>query len=232
MGKETFNPSASFPVQRPPRFEPLYGQPLPDPVDDSDSDDEIQFKANRYKNQHSQFYESLKQNVRSESYENLNGALSAADIETIASEVESQVNKSPIKRSDTKKMRDLLEKKRRSQVRRLKQEILESPEREHEVIESFKRQHIGTPVRDEDLRQSVEKNFDSPYSKHRTERKISKHSLDRNLESFNNIFGRENSSYNKYRKMREASEDRSRSREDGSVSRLTYDPTEAITITR
>ena len=70
-------------------------------------------------------------------------------------------------------MRDLQDKKRRSQVRRLKQEILESPEREKEVINNFKRQHMGTPVKDDEMIESIEKNFDSPYSKHRTERKVS-----------------------------------------------------------
>ena len=74
--------------------------------EEEEDDDDAQFKYNRYKNQHSAFYESLKLNVRSESFENLNGALSEIDTRESIESV-SKLASSPVK-GETEKMKKLI----------------------------------------------------------------------------------------------------------------------------
>jgi hypothetical protein len=90
-------------------------------------------------------------------------------------------------------MKQLRERRERSTLRRVKQQYLDSPERQAEAILQLREQNNSTPVKE--LNENIEKKFESPYAKSRTVRKISQESITRNIGSFARIFNRENSPY-------------------------------------
>ena len=100
-------------------------------------------------------------------------------------------------------MKQLRERRERSTLRRVKQQYLDSPERQAEAILQLREQNNSTPVKE--LNENIEKKFESPYAKSRTVRKISQESITRNIGSFARIFNRENSPYKTYKKIRDRS---------------------------
>ena len=111
----------------------------------------------------------------------------------IASHNTKGVINTPLLKGETKKMKQLRERRERSTLRRARLQYLDSPERQAEVLEQLRQQNSSTPV--EEVADNISKKFESPYAKSRTVRKISQESMKKGIESFNRIFDRPNSTY-------------------------------------
>ena len=100
--------------------------------DKEEDEEEIRYRYNKMKNQHSEFYESLKENIKAQSVERL------PVVSTILEQT--AVTPSPLyspAKIDTLKMRKMRELKGRSAARRIQLELMDSPERQTQAMEEL-----------------------------------------------------------------------------------------------